>query len=145
MSECDKCGKDFRDKYDRYAHGECVPEESYRKYAMKRDELISDVSIPNSNRCIYVLLVVRNSDGKEFYYVGETTDIEKRTHNHVRDDDIRMISEDERSFTEDYIIKEIVEIEELGDVSKSIATYKERQKAMELAIAHDTTDILGGR
>lgn len=141
---CSDCNTEFNNKYDRYGHN-CTPDEQYRPHAQKRDDFLNDIEIPEGERYLYILLLERNSDNKEFFYVGQTIDFRNRIHGHFRDSTIKMISADGSGFTTNYSIKELVDIEAIDVESKREAVYMERQRANKLILEKETTAVLGGR
>jgi hypothetical protein len=96
---------------------------------------------------IYVLRVQRH-DGQRFFYVGMSEAVLSRLKSHARYGGQNMrvpttngaISKDT-----DFEIQEVVEVEGLHDTTAAEARERERRKAYELAIDHNTTNVIGGR
>ncbi|AGC34405.1 GIY-YIG endonuclease [Haloarcula virus HVTV-2] len=102
---------------------------------------------------VYVLVLKRSTDDTTWFYVGETTQLEKRlrVHSNCASEMTVSVQKDGDSFLERIYLNEddrfdVVGLYDLVPVEGGVNQRKdaERKRAYEIAIEHETTNILGG-
>ena len=138
--ECVVCGKSFGTESGLNQHKSTISEDQHMNIS-KAKEMANGAG---SGPCVYTLEIQLGENVKTHYYVGMTKNLEQRLLSHFKGDStVSYHSKSEGIFKAEYEVIDLLSVEQCSD--RSEAQCRERETLLEVAIEHDTTNVVGGR